>query len=93
MAFVLSGAASLGAVQVGMLRALYERGITPDLVVGTSAGALTGLLGFLGSRDHLVPDSGLRRLRRGARRRAGQRSDPSRSTTGAVGMHRHRSAA
>lgn len=25
---------------------------------------LTGLLGFLGSRDHLVPDSGLRRLLR-----------------------------
>ncbi|HEY0905061.1 MAG TPA: patatin-like phospholipase family protein [Marmoricola sp.] len=39
-AFVLSGGASLGAVQVGMLRALVERGITPDLLVGTSAGAL-----------------------------------------------------
>jgi NTE family protein len=81
-----------------MLRALYERGIAPDVIVGTSAGALngafiasrpqtvttadalgriwrelrrgqafplnplTGLLGFLGARDHLVPDSGLRRL-------------------------------
>jgi len=98
VAFVLSGGASLGAVQVGMLRALYERGIAPDVIVGTSAGALngafiasrpqtvttadalariwrdlrrgqafplnpvTGLLGFLGARDHLVPDSGLRRL-------------------------------
>ena len=98
VAFVLSGGASLGAIQVGMLRALYERGIAPDLIVGTSAGALngayiasrpqvgttaeslariwrelrrgqvfpvsplTGLLGFLGARDHLVPDSGLRRL-------------------------------
>jgi NTE family protein len=97
-ALVLSGGASLGAIQVGMLRALYERGIVPDVIVGTSAGALngafiasrpqtvetaealgdiwrglrrgqvfplnplTGLLGFLGSRDHLVPDSGLRRL-------------------------------
>jgi NTE family protein len=39
-AFVLSGGCSLGAVQVGMLQALGERGITPDLVVGTSAGAL-----------------------------------------------------
>jgi NTE family protein len=39
-AFVLSGGGSLGAVQVGMLRALVERGITPDLLVGTSAGAL-----------------------------------------------------
>jgi NTE family protein len=98
VAFVLSGGASLGAIQVGMLRALYERGIRPDLIVGTSAGALngayiatrpqtaatadglariwrelrrsqvfpvnplTGLLGFLGARDHLVPQSGLRRL-------------------------------
>jgi NTE family protein len=98
VAFVLAGGASLGAIQVGMLRALYERGVVPDVIVGTSAGALngafiasrpqtvatadalaqvwrdlrrgqvfplnplTGLLGFLGARDHLVPDSGLRRL-------------------------------
>ena len=98
VAFVLSGGASLGAVQVGMLRALYERGVRPDLIVGTSAGALNGafiasrpqvvdtadelgeiwrelrrgqvfptrpligLLGFLGTRDHLVPSSGLRSL-------------------------------
>jgi NTE family protein len=39
-AFVLSGGASLGAVQVGMLQALAERAITPDLVFGASAGAL-----------------------------------------------------
>jgi len=42
VAFVLSGGASLGAIQVGMLRTLYERGIRPDLIVGTSAGALNG---------------------------------------------------
>jgi NTE family protein len=98
VAFVLSGGASLGAIQVGMLRALYERGIKPDLIVATSVGAvngafiatrpqtvetadelatiwhgvrrtqvfplnpLSGLLGFLGTRSHLVPDSGLRQL-------------------------------
>jgi NTE family protein len=98
VAFVLSDGASLGAIQVGMLRALYERTIKPDVIVGTSAGAmngafiasppqtvatadalasvwrglrrglvfplnpLTGLLGFLGARDHLVPASGLRKL-------------------------------
>lgn len=81
-----------------MLEALYERGISPDLIVGTSAGALngafiatrpqtvgtarelgelwrslsrgkvfpwnplTGALGFIGARNHLVPASGLRRL-------------------------------
>jgi NTE family protein len=39
-AFVLSGGASLGAVQVGMLQALGEHGISPDLLIGTSVGAL-----------------------------------------------------
>jgi NTE family protein len=39
-AFVLSGGGSRGAVQVGMLRALVDRQIIPDLLVGTSAGAL-----------------------------------------------------
>lgn len=41
-AFVLSGGASLGAIQVGMLRALLEHDIRPDLIVGTSVGALNG---------------------------------------------------
>jgi NTE family protein len=39
-AFVLSGGASLGAVQVGMLLALSDRHITPDLLVGASVGAV-----------------------------------------------------
>jgi len=47
-AFVLSGGASLGALQVGMLRALYERGITPDLLVATSVGAINAA--FVASR-------------------------------------------
>lgn len=42
IAFVLSGGASLGAIQAGMLRALYEREIVPELIVGTSAGAVNG---------------------------------------------------
>jgi predicted acylesterase/phospholipase RssA len=42
--FVLGGGGSLGAGQVGMLRALAERGITPDLVVGTSVGSVNGAL-------------------------------------------------
>jgi NTE family protein len=41
-AFVLSGGASLGAIQVGMLEALFERGIAPDLIVGASVGAING---------------------------------------------------
>ncbi len=39
-AFVLSGGGSLGAVQVGMLKALLEHDILPDVMVGSSAGAL-----------------------------------------------------
>ncbi|MFM8304614.1 MAG: patatin-like phospholipase family protein [Actinomycetota bacterium] len=41
-AFVLSGGGNQGVSQVGMLRALLERGIVPDVVVGTSVGALNG---------------------------------------------------
>ncbi len=43
-AFVLGGGGLLGAVEVGMLRALFERGIVPDLVLGTSVGALNGAM-------------------------------------------------
>lgn len=39
-AVVFSGGGSLGAAQVGALQALYEAGITPDVVVGCSVGAL-----------------------------------------------------
>jgi NTE family protein len=42
--FVLGGGGSLGAGQVGMLRALREREIRPDLVVGTSVGSVNGAL-------------------------------------------------
>src|SRR5688572_3315018 len=38
--FVLSGGGSRGAGQVGMLRALFEAGITPDVLVGGSVGAI-----------------------------------------------------
>lgn len=41
-AFVLSGGANLGAAQAGMLLALDEAGIVPDLVVGSSVGAVNG---------------------------------------------------
>ena len=42
IAFVLGGGGHLGAHEVGMLRALVEREIVPDLVVGTSIGAING---------------------------------------------------
>ena len=43
-AFVLGGGGLLGASEIGMLRALFEAGRRPDLVVGTSVGALNGAL-------------------------------------------------
>jgi NTE family protein len=39
-AFVLSGGGNRAAAQVGMLQALLERGILPDVLIGTSAGAM-----------------------------------------------------
>jgi NTE family protein len=42
VAAVLSGGGNHGAVQVGMLRAMAEHGIVPDVVLGTSIGALNG---------------------------------------------------
>jgi NTE family protein len=50
VAFVLGGGGVLGAHEVGMLRALVEAGIAPDLVVGTSVGALNGAF-FAASPD------------------------------------------
>jgi NTE family protein len=41
-AIVLGGGGVFGATQVGMLRALLESGFQPDLVIGTSVGALNG---------------------------------------------------
>lgn len=41
-AFVLAGGGSLGAVQVGMLKALARQHIVPDFVVGASVGAING---------------------------------------------------
>ena len=66
-AFVLSGGASLGAIQVGMLRALIERDIRPDVIVATSVGALNRA--FVAS--HVPTPSSLGELAdlwRGARR-------------------------
>src|SRR5215472_3250354 len=67
-AFVLSGGGSLGAVQVGMLQALTARNEMPDILVGTSAGAVNaGYLGGHGtSQDSLNALAGIwAGLRRG----------------------------
>ena len=58
-AFVLAGGGSLGAVQVGMLKALSRKGIVPDFVVGASAGAINGAY-YAADPD----DAGITRLER-----------------------------
>ncbi|HEX6607889.1 MAG TPA: patatin-like phospholipase family protein, partial [Chloroflexia bacterium] len=44
VALVLGGGGILGASEVGMLRALLDAGVRPDIVVGTSVGAINGAL-------------------------------------------------
>jgi NTE family protein len=41
-AFVLSGGGNQSVAQVGMLRALIERDVVPDVIIGCSAGAFNG---------------------------------------------------
>jgi NTE family protein len=44
VAFVRGGRGSVGSMQVGMLEALAEHTIVPDLVVGTCVGAINGAI-------------------------------------------------
>ncbi len=56
-AVVLSGGANLGAVHVGMLRALIEADVRPDMIVGTSVGAINGI--YMASRWNAAGVDGL----------------------------------
>jgi len=57
IAFVLSGAGNRGPLQVGAIRSLLDHGIQPDLIVGTSAGAINGLaLAAHGAHDPTITD-------------------------------------
>lgn len=58
-AFVLAGGGSLGAVQVGMLKALTRQRIVPDFVVGASVGAINGA--YFAAEPN---DEGIQRLER-----------------------------
>ena len=51
-AIVLSGGASLGSIQAGMVKALYEREVAADFILGTSVGALNGA--FIASRPPTI---------------------------------------
>ena len=49
LALVLSGGAARGLAHIGVIRALEERGIRPDMVVGCSMGALIGAFYAMGT--------------------------------------------
>lgn len=84
IAFVLSGGGSLAAVQVGMLQALSRRGIRPDLLVGTSAGALNAAyVAGHGLGEEALHELG--ELWRGLRRRTVFPLSPVRGVLAAVG--------
>jgi NTE family protein len=82
-AFVLSGGGNLGAIQVGMLRALVEHDVRPDVVLGCSIGALNG------AAFALRPDAdGVARLEEHWRSTAGDAVMPSSRIPSAVQLLR-----
>jgi NTE family protein len=66
IAFVFAGGSSLGAIQIGMLKALVGHGIVPDLVVGSSAGAINAA--YFASNPTASGVSAMERLWRRLRR-------------------------
>src|SRR3954466_10859204 len=65
-AFVFAGGGSFGAIQVGMLHSLASHGISADMVVGSSVGALNGA--FYAGDPTLKGVEGLRAVWGGLRR-------------------------
>jgi hypothetical protein len=65
-AFVLGGGGSLGAVQVGMMRALLEQAIGADLLVGSSVGAINAA--YFAANPTLEGPSGLEAIWRHLKR-------------------------
>jgi NTE family protein len=86
-AFVLSGGGSLGAVQVGMLQALTEAGIRPDLLVGTSVGAVNAA--WLAGRPDHQGALELGEIWRGLRRQDVFPLSPWSSARGLIGRSNH----
>jgi NTE family protein len=85
---VLAGGAALGAMQAGMVRALYERTIAPDLLIGTSAGTLNAA--FLASRPATVATAeDLAAVWRGLRRSDIFPLRPGTLISGLAGWHDH----
>ena len=65
-AFVFAGGGSLGAVQVGMLREMIRAGVSADLVVGSSVGAMNAA--YFAGAPHAAGVDKLEKVWRGLRR-------------------------
>jgi NTE family protein len=86
-AFVLTGGATHGAVQAGMLVALLEAGWRPDIIVGSSVGAMNGA--FLACDPTPEGTRHLSQLWTGLRRRDLFPVRPRVLAKGFFGRHRH----
>jgi NTE family protein len=85
LAFVLPGGGALGSYQVGVLKALGNAGVRPDLLIGVSAGSVNAAL-YAWNSDH----DGIERLGeiwRTVRRRDLMRFQPHRLALAVAGRH------
>ena len=87
VAFALSGGANLGPMQAGSAAALLDAGIQPDLLVGTSVGALNAA--FMACRPGAGGVAALRTAWAGLRRRDAFRFNLAGAVAGFVGVRPH----
>jgi NTE family protein len=87
VAFALSGGGNLGPMQAGTVVALMEAGIRPDLLVGTSVGALNAA--FLASRPGRTGADELMAAWAGLRRRQAVRISVLGAFGGFLGFRSH----
>lgn len=86
-AFVFAGGGSLGASQVGMLKPLAEAGVRPDLLVGSSVGAINAA--YFAADPTLHGANGLDGIWRDLRRREVFRLSLAGGLLGLLGRRSH----
>ncbi|MGD0394500.1 MAG: patatin-like phospholipase family protein [Acidimicrobiales bacterium] len=86
-AFVLSGGGNLGPMQAGTIVALTEAGVIPDLLVGTSVGALNAA--FLSTRPGVGGARALMAAWSALHRRQAVRLNPLTALAGFLGTRDH----
>ncbi len=87
VAFALSGGGNLGAMQAGGMRALVEAGLEPDLLTGSSIGALNAA--FYATHPGIDGCKALETAWSDVRRKDVFRFELSRAITGFVGLRDH----